>query len=757
MNWGRSCQRHAGAGAVLRYALAFACLTLALIFTLAPITPSAFAKQERVPEMDLRKLPPGTRVNVEATQFVYNSNTRVGVATGDVVLTYGPYLLVGTEVSYDQDDDIMRAQGQIHMREPNGNILSGDLIELQNKFRDGFAEHLRLLLTNDATVRAEYAKRSDGNVTVFTRATYTRCKTCVLKSGTPLWQVRSQKATHVETDHRIYHRNASFEFAGVPVFYTPYFSHPDGTLQNQSGFLTPNLSRSSSVYGWGLSVPYLWSLDPSYDVTFMPMITSKHGIMPRAEWRQRTKSGQYSVEAAAINDSDDDGWRHYGRAKGDFALNRRWSWGFDATQDSDDRFARDYRIDSRRVITNQVFLTGIDDRDYFSARAMSFRNLVLDDDAEQPVAAPYVQHSVTLEQEVLGGEVGVESSFYRVTRDNFLDRTNEPVNLFQSTGQTRASSTVHWQRRASNSAGTLLTPFTMVRADVYQTDELPNYLTPSALDTSDGDVVGRVLPTAGIDIRWPFVSASGYGDHVLTPVAQIISSGDETKRDKIGNEDALSVNFDINSLFLSDRFTGLDRYEAGTRINTGFMYNFLAPNGGFVRASLGQSYHIAGDNSFDTDSGLGDQRSDLVAGFAMQPWRALQMSYQLRMEDEDFTIHAQEAALQARFDQVTLKGGYAELGAEQAYGRNEREQQMWADGTVTIYGPWNLFGGYHYDIERTSMIRNYIGLGFDCDCMNAKVYYTEDYDTTSRLRINRSLLFSVDLKTLGSSKTISPF
>ena len=41
--------------------------------------------------------------------------------------------------------------------------------------------------------------------------------------------------------------------------------------------------------------------------------------------------------------------------------------------------------------------------------------------------------------------------------------------------------------------------------------------------------------------------------------------------------------------------------------------------------------------------------------------------------------------------------------------------------------------------------------------MNAKVYYTEDYDTTSRLRINRSLLFSVDLKTLGSSKTISPF
>ncbi|MDP4823090.1 MAG: LPS assembly protein LptD [Aestuariivirgaceae bacterium] len=741
--------------------MAAACLALTLVFAQATISlaaqlPAPHADQ-RMPKMDLRKMPPGTRVNVEAGQFTYDSNTRVGVATGDVVLTYGPYLLVGTRVTYDQDDDIMRAEGQIHMREPNGNILSGDLIELQNKFRDGFAEHLRMLLTNDATVRAEYAKRSEGNITVFTRATYTRCKTCVLKEGTPLWQIRSAEARHVETDHRVYHRDATFEFAGVPILYTPYFSHPDGTLENQSGFLTPNLSRSSSVYGWGLTVPYLWSLDPSYDVTLMPMITSEHGIMPRAEWRQRTKSGQYSVEAAIIHEDNDLDWRSYARAIGLFDLNKRWSWGFDVTAQSDDTFARNYKINDDRVVTNQIFLTGIDDRDYFSARAMSFRNLVLDNDDEQPVAAPYVQHSFTLDREVFGGEVGVESSFYRVTRDQFLDRTDDPLNLFQSTGQTRATSTVHWQRREANSLGTLLTPFTMVRADVYQTDALPDYMTPSALDTEDGDVVGRLLPTAGLDIRWPFVNSTGHGDHVLTPVAQIVSSANETKRDRIGNEDSISVNFDINSLFLSDRFTGLDRHEGGTRVNTGLLYNFLAPQGGFLRASLGQSFHIAGDNSFTTGAGLENNKSDIVAGFALQPWRALQMSYQLRMEDQNFNVHAQEATLQARFDRVTLRGGYAELESEEAYGRTDREQQMWADGSATIYGPWSLFGGAHYDVERSTMIRDYVGVGFDCDCLNAKFYYTEDYDTTSGLRKDRSLLFSVDLKTLGSSKTISPF
>ena len=84
-------------------------------------------------------------MNVEATYLTYNSATKVATAEGRVVITYGPYVLVASEVTYDQDDDILRATGSIRMREPGGNILEADLLELQNKFRDGFAEHLRLL------------------------------------------------------------------------------------------------------------------------------------------------------------------------------------------------------------------------------------------------------------------------------------------------------------------------------------------------------------------------------------------------------------------------------------------------------------------------------------------------------------------------------------------------------------------------------------------------------------------------------------
>ena len=47
----------------------------------------------------------------------------------------------------------------------------------------------------------------------------------------------------------------------------------------------------------------------------------------------------------------------------------------------------------------------------------------------------------------------------------------------------------------------------------------------------------------------------------MTPVVQFISASDEVERDRIGNEDAITLDFDATSLFLHDRFTGLDRFE----------------------------------------------------------------------------------------------------------------------------------------------------------------------------------------------------
>jgi LPS-assembly protein len=727
-----------------------------LTFGLSPdaeaITMPAVDVQIDMPKFDLQKPPPGTHVQVEAEVLTYNPTTKVATAQGAVILVYGPYVMVANNLSYDQDDDVLRATGSIRLREPGGNILEADLIHLQNKFRDGFAEHLRFLLTNDATVTADYARRQDGVITVFERATYTACKTCVARDGTPLWSIRSRVATHDKVRREIRHEDMTFEFAGIPVFWLPKFSHTDGTVKRRSGFLTPEISVSDDI-GLGVTVPYYWALAPNYDLTFLPLITTDQGVMPRAVWRHRTQTGEYFIDAAGIYQLDpnipapgDRRLRGSAHSAGKFEINKNWTWGWDATAMSDDTFMRRYNVDTRRELISEAFITGIDDRNFFRARAMHFRNLIVENSDWSPVALPYIEHDYTFDTPVLGGELGIKSSVYNLYRENSEDSALYP-GVVHGEEQSRATTTLHWQRQFVSNGGALVTPFSRLRADVYHNEELPD---PAPLETGLTDnTTSRILPSAGLDLRWPFVRGGMGGQHVITPVAQFITASDETDEEEIGNEDAIDLNFDTTNLFLHQKFSGEDRYEGGTRVNAGMLYSYLMENGGFLRASIGESFHVAGENSFDVGSGLEDVESDIVAAVAYQPWEHLRLTYQARFDHEGLEPKIQDAGVDLNFDRWSLSGGLSDVEAAPAYGRPTDELQAWAYATLQLNGGWSVFGGLRYDFESDASKYETVGLAFDCDCFNFKIAYAADEgEKEGDLDKSHSVLLSIKFKTL---------
>ena len=73
---------------------------------------------------------------------------------------------------------------------------------------------------------------------------------------------------------------------GVPVFYMPYFSSPDSTVNKQTGLLAPAVRLRRNL-GYGLSLPYFINLAPSYDLTLIPTYLSKQGFLGEVDWRQR--------------------------------------------------------------------------------------------------------------------------------------------------------------------------------------------------------------------------------------------------------------------------------------------------------------------------------------------------------------------------------------------------------------------------------------------------------------------------------------
>ncbi len=703
------------------------------------------------PRFDFKRIPEGTPIDVLATRIIYDSRRDVATAVGRVEITYGPYVLKARKVIYDRKNDQLYAQGHVRLREPGGNVLVADYVNVDKKFRDGFARHLRLLLTNDATLTARYARRRDGYITVYEDVRYTRCKACVLEDNTPLWELRSQQATHDEREGRIYHRNVSMAIAGTPIFWLPYLSHPDPKHKRATGFLVPGFGYSTQL-GANVSIPYFINLAPNYDITLIPQIYSKQGVYARAKWRHRLASGMYKIDFGGIrqlqpkkvSDPGDRKWRGHVRTKGRFSLNRRWRWGFDGMLLSDKTVARRYGIDAENLAESRLFITGLDGRNYFSATISHFRGLLTDDDSETiPHLAPRYTFSHTLSQPILGGQLTFESDVYSIHRRKTV---NPFTGIHQAEHQTRMITEAIWQRRMVSAAGIVAQPFARLRADTVITRLLPDPSQPDGM--REAETAFRFLPSAGLDVRWPWLKTGDLGRHVVSPVFQVIAARNETDRSKIGNEDSVALNFSSTRLFLHDRFSGKDRYEGGVRANAGLLYSLYLNNGGFFRASVGQSYHLSGRNSFWRASGLGRKASDIVSAMAFTYPGLLRLSWQGRFDARSMNVRDQSVSGSLSLFGLTLRADYLRLSADPLQAIQQKEEQVNASATFHFGENWRIFGGWRYDLTFDRTLERSIGIGLSCDCMDFSLSFrntrTRDADASS----SYSVLLSVEFKTL---------
>ena len=123
--------------------------------------------------------------------------------------------------------------------------------------------------------------------------------------------------------------------------------------------------------------------------------------------------------------------------------------------------------------------------------------------------------------------------------------------------------------------------------------------------------------SSSCQVTWP----CWVGNQIIEPIAQLIVRPNETEAAHIANEDSQSLVFDANNLFNYDKFSGYDRVEGGTRANLGLRYSGTFGYGIGVNGQFGQSFQLAGDNSFAAltaynpanYSGLEKDRSDYVA------------------------------------------------------------------------------------------------------------------------------------------------
>lgn len=685
---------------------------------------------------------------MQADDLAYDSGNNRVVAQGNVEIYYNNYVLTAEQVVYDRAQNRLRAMGSVQLKDPNGNISRAEELDITDNFGEAFVRQLSVVTKDDTRIAGERAVRREGNVTEFDKAKFTPCKSD--GSTPPLWCITAARITHDQKSATISYQDAAFELFGVPVLYLPYFEHPDPTVKRRSGFLMPSFGNSSTL-GYGFEVPYYFALAPNYDFTFHPRYWSKQGTLWQGDWRHKTGNGEYVVNVAGIDQQTQDlggsGWRGSLETRGQFALSSWWRMGWDVTLESDKTFRRAYALDSvlQTDRVNVAYLQGMSDRNYFAMKAYQFGGLTYDNGTTTASRVfPVIDYNYIAGQPVFGGELSFDAHTRSMTRTNGVNS-----NVLALDG--------NWRSKNIDGIGQVWTPFASLKGNV------TNYSGYTVGPTSD-DTVFNGVAAAGVTYSYPWVAHTAFGSHTFEPTAQIITRQSRVDQSKMPDEDARSLVFDDTLLFDTDKFSGYDRYETGTRANLGIQYTFQAANGVSAKGVFGQSIHLAGQNAFtnpgvDTAgivnfspySGLGSTRSDYVAGAYLTPWRGFNLISQARFDERDWTLVRQDSIAQATYGPVSGVLGYTFSHFDPYTGAVIDQRELNSTLTLRLTNTWSVSGMIRYDVDATKVIQDQLQLKYADECFVLSLNYIENYIQNPAINLvpDRTIMLRFELKHIG--------
>ena len=686
----------------------------------------------------------------------YDRDNGMVTLAGHVEIWQGERDLRADKVTYDRNTGVAAATGHVVLLDPDGQVLFADYAELSQGMKDGVLRGVRAQLAENGRLAANGARRTDAQVNELSRVIYSTCNVCAQHPERPgLWDIRARSALQDVGNKRIEYRDAVVDFYGVPVAYFPYFTHPDPSAKRASGFLVPAFGISKYL-GAYIQAPYFWVIDGATDATLAPLIATKTGPALDMQFRHRFNNGTVTVNASVANDRDSLQGDVF--AKGQFALDEQWRWGFDLQRASSVAYLRDFRIAGvTDVLTSQIYLEGFGQGSYAKLDARAYQGLASSIVSEKlPYVLPRYEYSFVGVPDALGGRFSLDAGAFNVLRQ-------------QGTNTQRVSLRADWERPATGALGDLWKLVLHVDAAAYaahQLDQNPSWGPRNAATTA------QAMPTVALDFNWPLQRDAGdWGTQVLEPIAQLIvapngasyglarrANGTLYVNSLVPNEDSLDFEFTDANLFSLNRFPGVDRLEGGPRANLALHGAWYFPDGQQIDAQIGQAYRARADHAFPVGSGLENTVSDVVGHVSYIPNRWLDLTTRQRFDRRDFNLRFADALATGGPSWLRLSGGYI-YTAYNPYlyydqpptgvlGNTPRNEITL--GASTSHGPWRLHGFARRDLQSSAMVAAGAGGSYEDECFIFGVDYYRRYTSVNNDRGASSVMFQVTLKTVGT-------
>lgn len=680
-----------------------------------------------------------------ANEMENNKELETITALGDVNIIRKDMTLKADKVIYNQKDDIVTAVGNVSIVQADGTVVFSDYVELDDGMTKGHMTDVRIIMRDETRVAASKFRKLANDNKVMENVVYSPCDVCSNKE--PLWQIKAKKVKHDAKNQDVYYNDAFIEVKGVPVFYTPFLSHPDPSVKRRSGFVAPTIG-SNSYLGGILQPRYFWSISEQEDVLFSPILSSDKGIVWDGQYRKFFPGGDIEAQGSILNDTDDDKTRGNLFLKARYEINDFWLADADINYASDSLYLKDLSLPKKEDawLTSRIRMQGFDNRNYASVEAYYYKlvsyNLREIDKSEfnrrnggKPTVAPLMSYENISDVGAYGAYNKTNLDFASIYRED--DTTTQRASMINS-----------WVLPYTSPYGEKYRMVASVKSDLYYVD---NYTNPYNEEYTGS--VARVFPQLGMEWRLPFVRATDTTRQIIEPiVVAVLAPNGGNKINKIPNEDSQDVELSDTNVLDLDRYSGYDRNDTGSRISYGINWSSYGDIMGRTSAFIAQSYKFSKDESFAEGINEDSNFTDYVGRIYAAPSEYLDLTYRFRMDKDTFDMSYSELGTSFGPDMIRAYVSYIYLqenNSSSSYDGRERKE-LYTSITAKLTQDWSLSIYNRQDLAyKGGSIEHGGDITYEDECLklitNIRRYHSNDPDYEGNYEFSVTFL----LKTLG--------
>ena len=651
------------------------------------------------------------KIKIYANEVKVDEFNETVEATGDAVAINEDNIRIkSNKLIYDKSKNFLEADGNVVVNDQANNTFFLDELNANDNFSIISGKAVRVRLHDDSRIVGSNFDKKD-EISIVKNAEYTPCtKENYLIKNCPGWKLKSNRIYHDNENKTIHYDHARIQLFNIPVFYLPYFSHPDPSVKKRSGFLMPTIQTDNQL-GETFSIPIFFNISSNRDLTFTPNVQTAGNNFYNLDYRHLNDLLDLEINTSVDDNDDNTGTSNHLFFQSKI-FNSYGNLNTYLKTSNNDTYMRKNKINNLTVLKSGIEFDRETNDTFFSIETIGYKHLTLDSQQWEYLYPNIIYDINNIDNNIFEGNVTLNNklSFRKNLNENYVSL---------------ASSQLNWSNQKINkNLGFIFDNDANLRVASISIDE------KSATDTDNI----RFYPQFSSKITYPLFKSSSSFNQTVTPIIMPIIApyNNYTEAQTVTN----------SNLFSRNRATSINEWESGPRINYGIEWFINSANGSDIKTVIGQNYRF-NKLSNDTTSEISDYFINSNINIDLENY----LDGSLIIDRDDMKIRSLNANSFNRIGNLIFAINYDYTSGKY----NSPAEQVAVGGKYELKN--NLFIKFTgaKNIDTNKNIGYQYGVLYENDCLGIDFNYYRDLTKDRDIQESDGFSFTVVLKPFGST------